>query len=80
MANRMTRLNWLVKDTNCPYSQINTRYGKSSRSKDYFMLKTEYYEDDYYKNIRELKITPVQSIVYFEVGDYSWVNDNAIFE
>lgn len=73
MAERMSRMNLWVQDAKCPYSQINTRKGKSSRSKDYYALKHEYYEDQFYKDIKNLGITPAQSMMYFEIGDYSYI-------
>lgn len=73
MASRINRLNWLSADAKCPYSQISNRIGKSSRSKDYFVLKYEYQNSQYYKQIQELGVTPAQSIMYFEVGDYAYI-------
>lgn len=73
MAERMSRMNWWAQDAKCPYSQINTRKGKSSRSKDYYVLKHEYYDDQFYKDIKDLGITPAQSMMYFEIGDYSYI-------
>lgn len=73
MAERMSRMNWWAHDAKCPYSQINIRKGKSSRSKDYYALKHEYYEDQFYKDIKDLGITSAQSMMYFEIGDYSYI-------
>lgn len=73
MAERMSRMNLWAQDVKCPYSQINTRKGKSSRSKDYYALKHEYYENQFYKDIKNLGITPAQSMMYFEIGDYSYI-------
>lgn len=73
MAERMSRMNLWAQDVKCPYSQINIRKGKSSRSKDYYVLKHEYYEDQFYKDIKNLGITPAQSMMYFEIGDYSYI-------
>ena len=78
MADRMSRMNWWSQDAKCPYSQINTRKGKSSRSKDYYDLKHEYYDDQFYKEIKDLGITPAQSMMYFEIGDYSYIRLNEL--
>lgn len=78
MADRMSRMNWWSQDAKCPYSQINTRKGKSSRSKDYYNLKHEYYGDQFYKDIKDLSITPAQSMMYFEIGEYSYIRLNEL--